>query len=227
MKQDRRSQTDTLIAPVLRVILKRFGGINSIDLDGLPSALADQIIENDFKKICSAQIFSKNSSPDFGEVCQLSGAGQTIFTRFSEEIDNEYAVTVNEFREFLYNARQRHPRRQWSITVIMPAAAADRTPMCESSRARGFAARRSVALPLAGQGQRYSSPRWTLARRRPPQPAARLRRDRRLRRQPGTPLQTKTPLVSGLRAATINVPAGAVSRVGPEASPPARRGDDG
>jgi hypothetical protein len=50
MKQDRRSQTDTLIAPVLRVILKRFGGIDSVDLYGLPSALADQIIENDFKK---------------------------------------------------------------------------------------------------------------------------------------------------------------------------------
>lgn len=99
MKQDRRSQTDTLIAPVLRIILKRFGGIESIDLDGLPSALADQIIENDFKKRCSAQIFSKNSSPDFDEVCQLSGAGQTIFTRFSEEIDNEYAVTVNDFQD--------------------------------------------------------------------------------------------------------------------------------
>ena len=227
MKQDRRSQTDTLIAPVLRVILKRFGGIDSIDLDGLPSALADQIIKNDFKKICSAQIFSKNSSPDFDEVCQLSGAGQTIFTRFSEEIDNEYAVTVNEFRD--------------SFITLANVILGGHGPLRSSCQPPPLTGRRCVSLPgpeglppggqwrcpWLAKGQRYSSPRWTLARRRPPQPAARLRRDPRLRRQPGTPLQTKTPLVSGLRAATINVPAGAVSRVGPEASPPARRGDDG
>ena len=58
---------------------------------------------------------------------------------------------------------------------------------------QGFAARRPVALPLALRGQQRSLARWSLARRRQPQPAARLRRSRRSRRQPGKPVQPKTP----------------------------------